>query len=116
MGLGLEVGCGAVDAQASGQARTKFASPCPVIVSSVHHARTLLPLPCTQSVVSVLRNCTENAGHLQAVVATAARTAARAVAPPDPARVQQIVEMGFSQAQAEEALRRVSTAVLLYCC
>lgn len=62
----------------------------------------------SQSVVSVLRNCTENAAQLQAATAAAARPSARtAAAAADPARVQQIVEMGFSQAQAEEALRRV---------
>lgn len=64
---------------------------------------------CLQSVVSVLRNCTDNSSQLAAAVAAsaAARTGAggRAV---DPTRVQQIVEMGFSEAQAEEALRRVS--------
>lgn len=59
--------------------------------------------------VSVLRNCTENSSQLAAAVAAsaAARTATRGGAV-DPNRVQQIVEMGFSQAQAEEALRRVS--------
>lgn len=64
------------------------------------------PFPPAQSVVSVLRNCTENAAQLQ--VAALARPSGRA--PPaaaDPTRVQQIVEMGFSQAQAEQALRRV---------
>jgi hypothetical protein len=65
-----------------------------------------------QSVVSVLRNCTENAAQLAAAMAAAARSGARGAAPAlaDPARVQQIAEMGFSRAQAEEALRRVSTA------
>jgi predicted regulator of Ras-like GTPase activity (Roadblock/LC7/MglB family) len=60
-----------------------------------------------QSVVSVLRNCTENSSQLAAAVAAsaAARTGARG-SNADPTRVQQIVEMGFSQAQAEEALRR----------
>ncbi|KAL4856977.1 E3 ubiquitin-protein ligase UPL1 [Chlorella vulgaris] len=61
-----------------------------------------------QSVVSVLRNCTENAAQLAAAMAAAARSGARGAAPAlaDPARVQQIAEMGFSRAQAEEALRR----------
>ena len=64
-------------------------------------------LLCLQSVVSVLRNCIENSSQLAAAVAASAATRGGARSAADPTRVQQIVEMGFSQAQAEEALRRV---------
>lgn len=64
-----------------------------------------------QSLVSVMRNCMENTQQLQAAAAAAARTAGaatgRAPRQPNPAMVQHIVEMGFPQARAEEALRQV---------
>lgn len=84
-----------------------IAQPVPLTFVCLTHA-VASPISL-QSVVSVLRNCTENSSQLAAAVAAsaAARTATRGGAV-DPNRVQQIVEMGFSQAQAEEALRRVS--------
>ncbi|KAI7840919.1 hypothetical protein COHA_005351 [Chlorella ohadii] len=66
-----------------------------------------------QSVVSVLRNCIENSSQLAAAVAASAATRGGARSAADPTRVQQIVEMGFSQAQAEEALRRNANHVEL---
>jgi hypothetical protein len=57
-----------------------------------------------------MRNCMENPQQLAAAAAQAGRAAAggggrNRVA--NPALVQHIVEMGFSQARAEEALRQV---------
>ena len=55
----------------------------------------------TSAVTSILKHCTE------AVTAPASRSGARGLLSPDPAIVQQVVEMGFSEERVREALRRV---------
>ena len=55
-------------------------------------------------VTHILKKCTEETKPLPAA---ASRAAQRAEIAPDPAIVQQCVEMGFSEARVQEALRRV---------
>jgi UBA/TS-N domain len=64
-----------------------------------------------QSALSVLRNCTEQAGQL-AVPGTAAGRAARDHVV-DATRTQQLQDMGFSRPAAETALRRVGNHTAL---
>jgi UBA/TS-N domain len=62
------------------------------------------------SLIRVLQTCAQGPGHASLILrySQAGRAPApRPVPQPDPALVQQIVEMGFAQARAEEALRRV---------
>ncbi|CAL8470976.1 g10518 [Coccomyxa elongata] len=55
----------------------------------------------TGAVTSILKHCNE------AVTSPASRSGARGILSPDPAIVQQVVEMGFSEERVREALRRV---------
>ena len=55
-------------------------------------------------VTHILKKCTEETKPLPAA---ASRAQQRAEMTPDPAIVQQCVEMGFSEARVQEALRRV---------
>ncbi len=55
----------------------------------------------TGAVTSILKHCKE------AVTSPASRSGARGILSPDPAIVQQVVEMGFSEERVREALRRV---------
>lgn len=58
-----------------------------------------------QRLVSILAKCTNGTATVSSQ--GAARAGLRAAFQPEPSTVQQIVEMGFSHARAEEALRRV---------
>ncbi len=60
-------------------------------------------------VTHILKKCTEETKPLPAA---ASRAQQRAELDPDPAIVQQCVEMGFSEARVQEALRRVSLILL----
>ena len=61
--------------------------------------------PVASAVIGVLTHCAEGP---QAASAAAGRGATgRSAAAPDAGLVQQIVEMGFTQRRAEDALRRV---------
>ena len=64
------------------------------------------------ALIRVLQTCAQGVGQASMLLrygagASPRRTAVRTLAQPNAATVQQIVEMGFSQARAEEALRRV---------
>ncbi len=61
-------------------------------------------------VTHILKKCTEETKPLPAAPSRAQQ---RAEMTPDPAIVQQCVEMGFSEARVQEALRRVSLHVRL---
>lgn len=63
-----------------------------------------------QRIISILTKCTNGT---EGAAAPPARPTARQPVQPDPATVQTIVEMGFSAARAEEALRRVCFSVRL---
>jgi len=60
-------------------------------------------------VTHILKKCTEETKPLPAA---ASRAQQRAELDPDPAIVQQCVEMGFSEARVQEALRRVNLILL----
>ena len=57
-----------------------------------------------QRIISILTKCTKG---IDKSGPSLSRASVRPVVQPDPAIVQQIVEMGFSSARAEHALRRV---------
>ena len=63
-----------------------------------------------QRIISILTKCIKGIDKNGA--SPLGRAAVRPVVQPDPAIVQQIVEMGFSSARAEFALRRVRC----FCC
>lgn len=68
-----------------------------------------------QDVVSVMHNCTESEASVRMLTAlsgsrAAGQTAVRRTPSADPERVQIIVGMGFTEAQAREAMRRVRSA------
>lgn len=58
-----------------------------------------------QRIISILTKCTK--GIEKTGASPLGRASVRPVVQPDPAIVQQIVEMGFASARAEMALRRV---------
>lgn len=60
-----------------------------------------------QRIISILTKCTK--GIDKSGAASLSRASVRTIVQPDPAIVQQIVEMGFSSTRAEYALRRVSS-------
>ena len=62
-------------------------------------------------VTHILKKCTEETMPLPAA---AGRAAQRAEIAPDPAIVQQCVEMGFSETRVQEALRRVRPWPITY--
>ena len=62
-------------------------------------------------VTLILKKCTEETKPLPAAASRAAQRAELAL---DPAIVQQCVEMGFSEARVQEALRRVSSRVCAF--
>lgn len=63
-----------------------------------------------QRIISILTKCTK--GIDKVGVAPLGRSAVRPLVQPDPGIVQQIVEMGFPAARAEQALRRVCEILL----
>lgn len=76
-----------------------------------HPNAAYAPTGVLTALVRVLQTCAQGPGHASLVLRYSqgrqAPAAARVQAQPDPQVVQQIMEMGFSQARAEEALRRV---------
>ena len=98
-------------------------------MTGLHHSqalvlRAVLPLwsdpalaafspQLAQLVIDILTNCTDGAAVTTA--AAAVRAGPRPLHQPDPAVVQQIVEMGFTQPRAEEALRRVGLRTNCLC-
>jgi len=77
-----------------------------------HPNAAYAPTGVLTALVRVLQTCAQGPGHASLVLRysqgrQAPAAAARVQAQPDPQVVQQIMEMGFSQARAEEALRRV---------
>lgn len=60
-----------------------------------------------QHVITILTDCSTGTSTVSAVLSRAS-SAARPTAAPDPAMVQNIVDMGFPRARVEETLRRVS--------
>jgi hypothetical protein len=80
-----------------------------------HPTTCFAPTGVVTSLVRVLQTCAQGPSHASAVLrhtqrgagAVAAAAAARAPPAPDAGMVQHIMEMGFSQGRAEDALRRV---------
>lgn len=64
-----------------------------------------------QRIISILTKCTK--GIDKASMSPLGRSAVRPLVQPDPAIVQQIVEMGFPAARAEQALRRVGLTLFI---
>lgn len=77
-----------------------------------HPQAAYVPTGVLTALVRVLQTCAQGPSHATVVLRysqgrQAPAAAARAQPQADPQLVQQIVDMGFSQARAEEALRRV---------
>lgn len=76
-----------------------------------HPKAAYIPSNVLTALVRVLQTCAQGPSHATLVLRYSqgrqAPPAARVQPQPDPQLVQQIIDMGFSQARAEEALRRV---------
>lgn len=75
-----------------------------------HPKAAYAPTGVLTALVRVLQTCAQGPSHANLVLRYSQRQApstARVQPQPDPQLVQQIIEMGFSQGRAEEALRRV---------
>lgn len=76
-----------------------------------HPKAAYVPTGVLTALVRVLQTCAQGPSHATLVLRYSqgrqAPAAARAQPQPDPLLVQQIIDMGFSQARAEDALRRV---------
>jgi hypothetical protein len=76
-----------------------------------HPKAAYVPTGVLTALVRVLQTCAQGPSHASLVLRYStgrqAPSQARAQPQPDPQLVQQIIDMGFTQARAEEALRRV---------